>query len=770
MADDALSQVEDEIRLAEAYLQQRSAPPSAATPPKLSEARRKEILAKLQDERRSVLERKKTPTVSDDLPWTTSFLDTAARFPLPSPTQQSFTEAIAYDNDDGKAYDSDSDDGYDNGDDDMSFLKELQEGDDTLYFASELPATLPRRPSTYVDDEDDQSAPASVTSSHTSPTKPLPKAVRFDIDFAAGRQSGTPPTGIAKRRAASAPRERSTASHSPPMDPECTFRPKTTPYKGSKVRATGPSRLSQLAAPRSAEYAKREKLKMEQELASLSSCTFTPNAHAQRTPEKHVGKTNKMAFVEQQMSPNPKRVKVDDVTERLYGDGLLRYELRAKVKRALEDRSVRATCTFTPKINAVTRAMVDHTQYKPIQDRVPEIQRRKKEVLRQLATSVEDKLTFVPAINEKSRQLTQQLGHLSVTDRLAQDAEDNIEKRQIVEELYTTAQGLSFAPQVNERSHSIVDHKPEFKLDFVTRQRVLQDRRDDKLEHQMLLEEKVNAIEQPFQPCIGNAEKVLKHTRPKRLTESTPEQLYRMTYAEPRKKAEQKKRLEEAYYNKFSYQPKLNHVSKALGRATPIQKLAKSDAAKPIRSRVIKEMELRTQAECRFRPAITPLEGDADRSTVWNPATVIQTIERTRERRRQSLEDKRHLLEFEELQRCTFQPTINRKPISASEAAARPVVVRGLSRFLELKQRAKRQEEELREREAKVFGTSYTPRAYTIPAPFKLSYQDRQRDGKRSRLEAELRQKEMQECTFAPMTMEVKNRKLIQSLLRDGTH
>ncbi|KDO34265.1 hypothetical protein SPRG_19088 [Saprolegnia parasitica CBS 223.65] len=549
------------------------------------------------------------------------------------------------------------------------------------------------------------------------------------------------------------------------MDPECTFRPKTTPYKGSKARLS--TAWPFLIA---AEYAKREKLKMEQELASLSSCTFTPNAHAQRTPEKPV--EEKLAFVQQQMSPNPKRVKVDDVTERLYGDGLLRYELRAKVKRALEDRSVRATCTFTPKINAVTRAMVDHTQYKPIQDRVPEIQRRKKEVLRQLATSVEDKLTFVPEINEKSRQLTQQLGHLSVTDRLVQDAEDNIEKRQIVEELYTTAQGLSFAPQVNERSHSIVDQKPEFKLDFVTRQRVLQDRRDDKLEHQMLLEEKVNAIEKPFQPCIGNAEKVLKHTRPKRLTESTPQQLYRMTYAEPRKKAEQKKRLEEAYYNKFSFQPTLNHVSKALGRATPIQKLAKSDATKPIRSRVIKEMEQRTQAECRFRPALTPLEGDADRATVWNPAhcTIVDcdsNIERARERRRQSLEDKRHLLEFEELQRCTFQPNINRKPISASEAAARPVVVRGLSRFLELKQRAKRQEEELREREAKVFGTSYTPRAYTIPEPFKLSYQDRQRDGKRGRLEAELRQKEMKECTFAPSTMEVKNRKLIQSLLRD---
>ncbi|OQR85472.1 hypothetical protein ACHHYP_11799 [Achlya hypogyna] len=761
--DWSLWQVEDEIRQAEAYLQQAKAP-EPATPAKLSEARRKEILAKLHEEREQLRQGPAAESARGDAkPWDmpdASFLDEAASFPLPSPRENSPRHGYS----DGESdmtilawrLTANADD------DEMSFLKELQRdgGDDTLYFASELP-----KPSNLPSKALAPSPPSSTTSTRSSPQRrrksDLPKAVRFDILFDdEAAKANRPPAGLRKRTEDKTAKKAGTAG-----DADCTFRPKITPYRCSTARATGLQRLHELAAPRSSVYAKREKLKMEQELASLSSCTFTPNTKGHATPEKTT-----RAFLDQQISPNPKRVKVDEVTDRLYGDGLLRYELRDKVKRALEDRSVRATCTFKPKINPVTHAMVDKDVYKPIHARVPEIQRRKRESLRQLATSMEAEArhTFVPEINEKSRQLTHQLSSLCVTDRLAQDADHVHEKKLVAEDLYVAAkQALPFAPQLNERSKSIVGHKPEFKLDFVTRQRVLQDQRDNKLEHQMLLEERVHAMQKPFQPCIGNAEKVLQHTRPKRLTESTPEQLYRMAYAEPRKREERKKRLHEAYYNNFSFQPKLNTVSKALGRPTPIQRLAHTDATKPVRSRVVKEMELQAQAECRFRPELAPTQAEpVDRSSVWHPATVIQNIEREREHRRQKLEDKRHVLEFDELQRCTFAPTINRKALAA-ETSAKPVVVRGLRRFLELKERAKRQEAELREREAKVFHKTYTPRAYTVPAPFKLSYQDRAREAKRSRLEAELAAKEMQECTFQPATMEVRNRKLIQSLLYD---
>ncbi|RHY18566.1 hypothetical protein DYB25_011096 [Aphanomyces astaci] len=134
--------------------------------------------------------------------------------------------------------------------------------------------------------------------------------------------------------------------------------------------------------------------------------------------------------------------------------------------------------------------------------------------------------------------------------------------------------------------------------------------------------------------------------------------------------------------------------------------------------------------------------------------------------RRQKLEDQRNSLEFQELQACTFAPAINK---STTKPSRGPVVVRGLGRFLELKQLAKRQVAERKEREAKVFTQTrdYTPRAYTVPQPFNLSF-DQRRRAREERLKAEMDEKELGECTFQPHTMEHKNRRLIHSLLEQS--
>ncbi len=77
----------------------------------------------------------------------------------------------------------------------------------------------------------------------------------------------------------------------------------------------------------------------------------------------------------------------------------------------------------------------------------------------------------------------------------------------------------------------------------------------------------------------------------------------------------------------------------------------------------------------------------------------------------------------------------------------------------------------IRQRETKVFTQTrdYTPRAYTVPQPFKLSYQNKHKTNKTLRhhetLKVEAIERELQECTFQPVTLEQQNRKLIQSLL-----
>ena len=55
------------------------------------------------------------------------------------------------------------------------------------------------------------------------------------------------------------------------------------------------------------------------------------------------------------------------------------------------------------------------------------------------------------------------------------------------------------------------------------------------------------------------------------------------------------------------------------------------------------------------------------------------------------LVEERRAQEYQELEGCTFQPQINERPAAGcGEQSAGPVVVRGLGRYLELKELARR--------------------------------------------------------------------------------
>ncbi|RQM31088.1 hypothetical protein B5M09_005255 [Aphanomyces astaci] len=222
-----------------------------------------------------------------------------------------------------------------------------------------------------------------------------------------------------------------------------------------------------------------KKTKVAQDMATLTStCSFRPAqssraAQTLKTPEK-ARRSKATAHSKPPPSWSPhKKAKVDELTERLHVEGALRFELREKVKQVLDDQ--------------------------------------RKEMLRQLehAIEAESQLTFTPTINAHSHKLTHDMTKMDVTDRLVQDAEDTAEKKLQVQAYYAAL------------------------LDFVARQQLLHAQMEQKFEAKLALEERIQAEEKPFQPCIGNSNQVLQYTRPKRLVESTQAQLYRMTYEVP---------------------------------------------------------------------------------------------------------------------------------------------------------------------------------------------------------------------------------------------
>jgi hypothetical protein len=104
-----------------------------------------------------------------------------------------------------------------------------------------------------------------------------------------------------------------------------------------------------------------------------------------------------------------------------------------------------------------------------------------------------------------------------------------------------------------------------------------------------------------------------------------------------------------------------------------------------------------------------------------DPESVLERIEGMQRDKENRLQEMRREQEYQELRDCTFQP--ERVSTASVPKAKGPVVVRGLGRYLELQELARRQQEDKRMLEEKLFKAN--PRGnqagYTVPKPFKLS-------------------------------------------------
>jgi len=150
--------------------------------------------------------------------------------------------------------------------------------------------------------------------------------------------------------------------------------------------------------------------------------------------------------------------------------------------------------------------------------------------------------------------------------------------------------------------------------------------------------------------------------------------------------------------------------------------------------------------------------------------------------------------DLEELNECTFKPKTNPGVMDNNEGV---VVVRGLGRHLELQELKKKQAEEKMLREAEVFGVNHkfavnadqydvnNPDRYkmltsqlsqsassdavgpngafqtTVPKPFNLSMNQQFGQIRRQRVHAEIKEKQMNECTVKPATNESRQREII---------
>ena len=129
------------------------------------------------------------------------------------------------------------------------------------------------------------------------------------------------------------------------------------------------------------------------------------------------------------------------------------------------------------------------------------------------------------------------------------------------------------------------------------------------------------------------------------------------------------------------------------------------------------------------------------------------------------LEAARRQVEAERLKECTFQPQVSPGERGHSVADEKPLVVRGLGRYMELKQLAKRQAEAQKQREQKAFILEPPARLqpYTVPEEFRFSQTSR-REEKAEQVLHEANASRYAECTFKPRINEAN----VEALLRES--
>lgn len=352
----------------------------------------------------------------------------------------------------------------------------------------------------------------------------------------------------------------------------------------------------------------------------------------------------------------------------------------------------------------------------------------------------------------------------NVVDRLLRDAHDKIERRLRTAESIgrEEVQKYPFAPRLSVTSELAAGsvNFPGAHQSFMERQQAHLERARSRQEY--LLTEAESDPHCTFRPKIAKKSEYIVDAMPDRVAETPESKFKRMSREEHIKREQIKAQLETDFYAKYNFEPQINPISKQIGRSASLNELAYNKEGQ--REKKLKAEALAEEQHCSFQPICATSKKYANVESDYRQGDeILKAIEKKQQDKQDKLEALKKEREFQELKGCAFKPVLIEKPVQPSG----PVVVNGMGRYLELKEIAKRQEAELKEREEKVFfrNVKHDPdHLYTVPKPFQLHPSNKEQ--RLAQLKQELQERERIQCTFQPQTLEAKNRALLLPLFQ----
>eukprot|EP00762_Andalucia_godoyi_P002782 ANDGO_04487.mRNA.1 hypothetical protein PPTG_05772 len=626
------------------------------------------------------------------------------------------------------------------------------------------------------------------------------RLVRNDSPGRNGTDDGGSPKGEnARLRPTSAPRNRYAKEKvvnevEAEFARHCTFRPQINQISSNLQRQQSlDDRIAALSKSREAEIARRQKEKLLREKEEMKHCTFRPEIVSER---KRPSSATISKYALREHIP---------ADERLFHDADNRVLNRERAKRHQEESQMQEF-SFTPRLEAASVSDRLVQDYKPVHERVGDLQRKKHEqIARAKQQSLQHPdLTFAPAINETSEMLAARRSAIDVAERLHSDSRFREQQRaakadQMHQEM---AEKYTFAPAIDSNSQRIAQQSETFSganRDFLERQMAWMQKQKRRQQLDVAISEREHASNVSFHPQLPKAtEKIASLVN----DENEEERFERLAFRDKKRAEELRSRMHEQYYSQFSFKPEINHVSKQIAKASTVDDLVSNERNKKVKQKAIEEAEKQLQNECPFKPsrvAASGSSGAGDRSVsgcsivsplsvsspssrtnlsnqsmnasrlidLTDPTMLTKQIEVARKEKERRLDELRKAAEYEQLRECTFKPEVKG---TGPKQAQGPILIRGLGRYLERQENARKKVEDLKEREEKAFMVNVTSGSsghpFTIPQPFQL-HSGYHSEVRRERIKEELRRRELEECTFHPKTNEAENRQLIAQLLDD---
>jgi len=452
-----------------------------------------------------------------------------------------------------------------------------------------------------------------------------------------------------------------------------------------------------------------------------------------------------------------------------------------------------AEVTGAPDRSKTQERKLPH-DYVPIHERLESEMAKRHARLSEKRAGQEKEHSYQPALCRKSmalaeeRQLRKDLwaNELAARGELPASGEvpDYVLRRVKSDAHLTPAdRECTFQPMINNRSRQMMEIHPRRAEDFLDR---LQQGEEERQAHRDAIARKAEDRECTFKPGVSAGSVRLMATSARlsqHLGESFLERVERLSYHDAERREAVKATLAEHYYGQYPFKPSLRHPAGAKGHS--VEDLVSNEQHKARIERLRQQAEERLEQECTFQPDTSkpalvgedklPYRRDAARVdkvsvALGDPDALLDRIRQQEQTREQWLAAERERRALQELEQCTFAPEVHGVPEPQG-----PVMVKGTDQFYRRKEYAKRLEDELRERQAKVFVEN--PRArtgVTLGMQPRLASEARSKEKQQSEKLAHRRehvasliQRHEDELTFQPKTNHASRKSLVARIMRE---